>query len=105
VVSRGAYAAKIAGTVAVTNMLGVFIAPARRCGKGYRGQRGSVRPEDRRHGGAYECAGSVALSRPHGDAVKGMVVSRGAYAAKIAGTVAVTNILGVLLYRARTAMQ
>ena len=33
------------------------------------------------------------------------VVSRGAYAAKIAGTVALTNMLGVLLYRARTAMR
>ena len=33
------------------------------------------------------------------------MVSRGAYAAKIAGTVAVTNMLEVLLYRARTAMR
>jgi amino acid transporter len=33
------------------------------------------------------------------------VVSRGAYAARVAGVVVVTNMLGVLLYRARTAMR
>ena len=33
------------------------------------------------------------------------VVSRGAYAAKVAGVVVATNMLGVMLYRARTALR
>jgi hypothetical protein len=62
----------------------------------------------RRHAIATLCAAAVARAQDRlGISVAPVVdvVSRPVYAAKIVGVVMVTNLLGVLLYRARAAMR